>query len=722
MSDEVPNIPMTDVPVTEVPVPEEEAWFSTLDLLILSMLAGFAVYWLFFKNKKQEQPVFKKLVVQPMAGKIDDPSFINKMKNSKRNVIVFYGSQTGTAEEFAGRLAKDSIMYGMKGMVADPEECELYELSRLSEIDNALALFCMATYGEGDPTDNAQDFYEWLQSGDTDLSGVKFAVFALGNKTYEHYNAMGKYVDKRLEELGGTRVFELGMGDDDANIEEDFVNWREKFWPAVCEHFGVEATGDQGSVRQYSVTINDDIPKEKIYTGEIARLGSFTNQKLPFFSIVNFLGPTRNYMNSIFNAVEINYGKKNFKKTLYNIINRKYTNMRSKLELFTCTNLMHPGKIPELYFTNSSCHKGLRLVSRICKWNVIMGIFVPFPNNYDPRAFYIIFLYILYTEIHLTKNNPGVAGIQKPTEKPPCIMYMHAHGWKFKHYLITCFNIDILKIVSVAFNWKLKIENFTYTLNSNRVMLENVTGSIEQNNLMIYIYNTIFKCFYCNKIPTFVIQPDVTVFMYFLCIFAALIHKRGGFKGEGASASYSLLTCRNPYKYACENEFLLTRIVHCMRSLSAKFIFIIYYINNSCLFVQNLHYMNENINKKKRLLVISHNHLNMGLCVKKGGGPPPQEKYNIEFKQSFFQVIEKYLSCYSKRCNGVLSIHWRIQGEWLPGFGPPLFLTINAFEWEHIVGTPLYSGYILKLDKSQIFIHTTSLSIVTIFHAHNSVV
>lgn len=40
-------------------------------------------------------------------------------------------------------------------------------------------------------------------------------VFGLGNKTYEHYNEMGKFFDTKLEELGGERIFELGLGDDD---------------------------------------------------------------------------------------------------------------------------------------------------------------------------------------------------------------------------------------------------------------------------------------------------------------------------------------------------------------------------------------------------------------------------------------------------------------------------------------------------------------------------
>lgn len=40
-------------------------------------------------------------------------------------MAVFYGSQTGTGEELAGRLAKDAKRYGLKAIVLDPEECEM---------------------------------------------------------------------------------------------------------------------------------------------------------------------------------------------------------------------------------------------------------------------------------------------------------------------------------------------------------------------------------------------------------------------------------------------------------------------------------------------------------------------------------------------------------------------------------------------------------------------
>lgn len=43
-----------------------------------------------------------------------------------------------------------------------------------------------------------------------------YTVFGLGNKTYEHFNAMARLVDKRLAELGANRLHKKGEGDDDA--------------------------------------------------------------------------------------------------------------------------------------------------------------------------------------------------------------------------------------------------------------------------------------------------------------------------------------------------------------------------------------------------------------------------------------------------------------------------------------------------------------------------
>uniref|UniRef100_A0A3P8WTS6 NADPH--cytochrome P450 reductase n=2 Tax=Cynoglossus semilaevis TaxID=244447 RepID=A0A3P8WTS6_CYNSE len=280
-----------DTETTQTMVEEEEPLLSNLDIFLFSLIIGLIIYWFMSRKKSEPIPEFKKLetVATPSSR---ETSFIEKMKKTGKTIIVFYGSQTGTAEEFANRLSKDAQRYGMKGMAADPEEYDMGELSRLGEIPNSLAIFCMATYGEGDPTDNAQDFYDWLQENDDeDLSGLNYSIFGLGNKTYEHYNAMGKYVDKRLEELGAKRIYDLGMGDDDGNIEEDFISWREQFWPAVCEHFGVESLGDDSSIRQYELKVHTDINMNKVFTGEIGRLKSFEVQKPPYDAKNPFLAP-----------------------------------------------------------------------------------------------------------------------------------------------------------------------------------------------------------------------------------------------------------------------------------------------------------------------------------------------------------------------------------------------------------------------------------------------
>jgi len=268
---------------------EEEGYFSTLDYILLTAVAAAAGYYFLFKGSDDQMPEYEIKTLSVRQESVVDKGFIAKMRKTNRRLVVFYGSQTGTAEEFAGRLAKEGARYGLKGLVADPEEEDMDNISKLKDLEEevggpCLAVFMMATYGEGDPTDNAMDFNEKLQNDSIEMDGLRYAVFGLGNKTYEHFNAMGIFVDAKLESLGGRRVHDLGSGDDDANLEDDFITWKEAFWTKVCSELGIEANSDDINTRQYlhKVLEEGDFKPEKVYTGEVARLRSYITQRPPF--------------------------------------------------------------------------------------------------------------------------------------------------------------------------------------------------------------------------------------------------------------------------------------------------------------------------------------------------------------------------------------------------------------------------------------------------------
>lgn len=153
------------------------------------------------------------------------------------DMVIFFGSQTGTAEGFSRILMEEGKAKGFNAKTTDLED-----FSKESLASCRLAVFLMATYGEGEPTDNANQFYKWLKNDDGEvaedfLGSVEFAVFGLGNRQYEHFNKMGRSTDKLLEKVGAKRVVEYGEGDDDGSLEEDFEKWKAAFWPQMLQRY-----------------------------------------------------------------------------------------------------------------------------------------------------------------------------------------------------------------------------------------------------------------------------------------------------------------------------------------------------------------------------------------------------------------------------------------------------------------------------------------------------
>ncbi|KAJ2454254.1 hypothetical protein EV183_001620 [Coemansia sp. RSA 2336] len=255
------------------------AAFEWGDMVIVSgVVIGAATFllrrYIFGAKPAQDLTIAQKAAMAQGAAKTSavrkeydpDRDFVLKMRNAGKNVVILYGSQTGTAEDFATRLSKDIHSPAVRPLVLDPE---LYDWQCLASLSSdELVIFVLATAGEGEPTDNMEAWYNALVSDpetpddsevpefrspesheldeDMPLQGISYAMFGLGNNTYEQFNHHARVVDRRLLSLGASRVGERGEGDDDTDIEEDFSRWKEATLPLIREHLGSTTPLDSG--------------------------------------------------------------------------------------------------------------------------------------------------------------------------------------------------------------------------------------------------------------------------------------------------------------------------------------------------------------------------------------------------------------------------------------------------------------------------------------------
>ena len=74
-------------------------------------------------------------------------------------LLILFGSQTGTAEKLARQIAKESKPRGCNSRVVDAAEHSKIDWSKETNL-----LVVTSTYGDGDMPDNAQAFWDWLQT------------------------------------------------------------------------------------------------------------------------------------------------------------------------------------------------------------------------------------------------------------------------------------------------------------------------------------------------------------------------------------------------------------------------------------------------------------------------------------------------------------------------------------------------------------------------------
>jgi sulfite reductase (NADPH) flavoprotein alpha-component len=147
------------------------------------------------------QPEFKVSAVRARpVGPAPTPVARTAVVGGGHGPLVLWASQTGNAEDFAGRLARrlgDSQLVNMDDV----------PLSRLAAARDVVIV--TSTFGDGGPPDNGAAFWHRLGGQDAPaLDGVRYAVLGIGDRSYADFCGHAKSIDGRFTALGASKLLD----------------------------------------------------------------------------------------------------------------------------------------------------------------------------------------------------------------------------------------------------------------------------------------------------------------------------------------------------------------------------------------------------------------------------------------------------------------------------------------------------------------------------------